>query len=237
LHHAGFSHGAHHERAFVPVSPVADFLLSLCFCASCASRAGAVVDVEGLAARVRHVVRDELLSPTMSSPGPDRDALAQLCGSDLVDYLRVRESTVTELAARCASVAREHGVRFGFIDQTGALKGYATGEPTGASSCADAWRLGVDPRAVAVVVDTYAALTYAKSPDRVALDVREYVGSLGGTSLRCVLRHGAPDLVDATNLREKIHAARANGADAVDFYHYGLMPLSGLDAAAAAIGS
>jgi hypothetical protein len=237
LHHAGFAHGAHHERAFVPVSPIADFLLSLCFCASCVSRAGARVDVEQLAAGVRGVVRDELRSPTASPHGLDRDALAQRCGSQLPAYLAVRESTVTELVARCASLAREHGVRFGFIDQAGALKGYASGEPTGPSSCADAWRLGVEPRAVAGVVDAYIALAYAKSPDRVALDVRDYVSSLGGTPLRCVLRHGSPDLVDAGDLREKVHAARENGADAADFYHYGLMSLSGLDAAAAAIGS
>jgi hypothetical protein len=149
----------------------------------------------------------------------------------------VRESTVTNLAARCAAVARGHGVRFGFIDQAGAVKGYATGTPSGPSSCADAWRLGVDPCAVASTVDAYAALAYAKSPDRVALDVRDYVSSLGGTPLRCVLRHGAPDLVDAENLRRMVGAATESGAAAVDFYHYGLMPLSGLDDAAAAIGS
>jgi hypothetical protein len=237
LHHAGFSHGAHHERAFVAVSPVADFLLSLCFCGSCVSRASDRLDVEALSARVRGVVRDELRSATASPSSLDRDALAELCGSALLDYLAVRETSVTELATRCASIARSNGVRFGFIDQAGALKGYVSGEPTGPSSCADAWRLGVNPGAIAAAVDSYVALAYAKSPDRVALDVGEYVGALGGTPLRCVLRHGAPDLVDSDNLREKVDAARKNGAAAVDFYHYGLMPLSGLDAAAAAIGS
>jgi hypothetical protein len=234
LHHAGFGHGAHHERAFIAVSPIADFLLSLCFCSSCASRAGGRVDVEGLAARVRDVVRDELHSPT-AAHGVDRDMLAEHCGPALLDYLSARESTVTELAARCATVARSHGVPFGFLDQAGALKGYATGEPSGPSSRADAWRLGVDPRPVAAAVDTYVALAYAKSPDRVALDVGDYASSLGGTPLRCVLRHGSPDFVDAYNLRAKVDAARESGAAAVDFYHYGLMPLSGLDAASSAI--
>jgi hypothetical protein len=237
LHHAGFSHGAHHERAFVPVSPIADFLLSLCFCAACGSRASGVVEVDGLAARVRGVFREELRSPTSSPHGPDRDALAARCGSDLREYLAARESTVTDLAARCAAVARKQGVRFGFIDHAGALKGYATGAPSGPSSCVDAWRLGVDPRAVASTVDAYAVLAYTTSPDRVALDVRDYVAALGDTPLRCVLRHGAPDLVDTPNLRHKVGAATVNGAAAVDFYHYGLMPLSGLDTAAAAIGS
>lgn len=236
LHHAAFSHGAHHERTFVPVSPIADFLLSLCFCAACAARATPQVDVPALAARVRDVVRAQLREPTTTPRDPDRDDLAVRCGPQLLDYLAVRESTVTALVQRCAEVARSGGVRLGFIDQAGALKGYATGQPSGPSSCADAWRLGVDPRAVAAAVDTYVALAYARSPERVALDVREYATALGGTPLRCVLRHGGPDFADAANLREKVAAARENGAAAVDFYHYGLMPLSGLDAAAAAIG-
>ncbi len=239
LHHAGFSHGAHHERAFVPVSASADFLLSLCFCAACGSRAGvgAEIDVDALAARVRGVVRDELRDPTPSPQGPDRAELARRCGPELLDYLAVRESSVTALVARCASAARQHGTRFGFIDQTGALKGYATGEPSGASSCDDAWRLGVAPRAMAREVDAYVALAYAKSSQRVALDVTAYANALGSTPQRCVLRHGRPDLVAEGDLREKVAAARENGAAAIDFYHYGLMPLRGLDAAAAAIGS
>ena len=157
-----------------------------------------------------------------------RSVIALLCGALAV---------TTALATRCASVAREHGVRFGFIDQAGALKGYASGAPTGPSCFADAWRLGVDPRAVAVAVDSYIALAYAKSPERVASDVAGYAGACADTPLRCVLRHGGPDFTTASDLRAKVNAARENGAAAIDFYHYGLMPLSGLDAAAAAIGS
>lgn len=237
LHHAGFSHGAHHERAFVPVSPVADLLLSLCFCPACRLRAAAGVDVEALAARVRDVVRDELREPTTAAGGPEREEVARRCGSDLLGYLSVRESATTALAVRCATAAREHGVKFGFIDQTGALKGYATGAPAGPSSCEDAWRLGVDPRAVAAEVDAYVALAYAKSADRVALDVAGYAAACGDNPLRCVLRHGGPDYTTAASMREKVNLARESGAAAVDFYHYGLMPLSGIDAAAAAIGS
>lgn len=237
LHHAAFSHGAHHERAFVPMSPTADFLLSLCFCAACGSRATDRVDVAALAARVRDVVRDELRDPATTGGTPDRDELTRRCGPGLLDYLVVREATTTALAARCAEAARENGVRFGYIDQTGALKGYATGAPAGASSCADAWRLGIDASAVASAVDEYVALAYAKDVGRVALDVASYARACAGTRLRCVLRHGGPDYTTAAELREKVDVARQSGAAAVDFYHYGLMPLSGLDAAATAIGA
>jgi len=237
LHHAGFSHGAHHERAFVQVSPTADFLLSLCFCAACRSRVAGGVDVDALAARVRDVVRAELRRPTAAAGGPDRAELAQRCGRELLDYLAVRESTTAALVARCAAAARERGVGFGFIDQAGALKGYATGEPAGVASGDDAWRLGVDPRAVAASVDAYVALAYARAPERVASDVASYADACAATPLRCVLRHGGPDFTTPAELRQKVNAARENGAAAVDFYHYGLMPLSGLDVAAAAIGS
>jgi len=234
LHHTGFGHGYHHERAFVDVPLSTEFLLSLCFCEACvATAAAAGIDAPALAARVREIVRGSLAGAAM--PGLDRASLARLCGDPLLDYLRVREGVVTTLAARCAGVARAAGVPFGFIDQTGALKGYLTGEPQGGPSAGDAWRLGISPAAVAGAVDSYVALAYAKDPARIADDVTAYTrAAAGAVELRCVLRHGGPDYLGPDNLAAKVAAARRGGADAVDFYHYGLMSLSGLDAAAAA---
>jgi hypothetical protein len=237
LHHAGFGHGYHHERAFVGISPVVSFLLSLCFCDSCRRRAAAAdVDAAALAARVRDVVRGALSGSASMPDLVGIESVAQLCGGSLVDYVRVREDAVTTLAGRCADAARANDVQFGFMDQTGGLKGYATGTPTGAVCATDAWQLGVAPAAVAAKVDAYVVLGYAQQPARVGDDVAAYRASVGkDVSLRCVLRHGGPDYLGAGNVADKVRTAADHGADGIDFYHYGLMPIEGLDAASAAI--
>jgi hypothetical protein len=237
LHHAGFGHGYHHERAFVDVSAVTSFLLSLCFCEPCMRAAQALdVDAKALREQVRRVVRTLL---DAAGSGPDilsRDELAALCGAPILAYLRARERGVAALASRCADVAHAAGVPFGFIDQTGALKGYVTGDPHGRAAVDDAWQLGIPPGEVAAAVDSYVVLAYAKQEARVAFEIESYSAALHGAArLRCVLRHGGVDYVDAANLTEKVAGALRSGASGVDFYHYGLMPRRGLSAAAMAL--
>lgn len=43
------------------------------------------------------------------------------------------------------------------------------------------------------------------------------------------MRPAPPDCADAANLAAKLRLARAAGVERVDFYHYGLAPLSALD--------
>lgn len=238
LHHAGFGHGYHHERAFVSLSDIGGFLLSLCFCAACRAKASERgVDADQVAAAVRGGVR-ACLSGQPMPPVLSRENLAAVCGGAVLDYLAARERTVVDLAARCAETARTAGVPFAFMDQTGALKGYVSGTPTGPLAANDAWQLGIDPAAVGRTVNSYVVLAYARDAGRVGDDISAYVQHLGGAaSLRCVLRHGGVDYTDPANLAAKTAIARRAGASGIDFYHYGLMPLAGLDAAAAAISA
>jgi hypothetical protein len=241
LHFAGFSHGYHHERAFVDVTPLTAFLLSVCFCAACiGNAAGDGIDGEALAARVRDVVRASLTGTPTSGGDLDRARIVESCGEALLDYLRARERVVTALTAACADTARNAGVAFGFMDQTGALKGYLTGQPSGALAVDDGWQLGIDAGAAAESVDSYIALTYARDAERVRADATAYARvTAGRAELRCVLRHSQPDVSDSDrddDLRVKVTAVDDAGAVA-DFYHYGLMPLAGLTAAGAALAS
>lgn len=121
-----------------------------------------------------------------------------------------------------------------FVDLTGAMKGYADGLPTGEPAAADAWQVGIDPASLAGAVPSYAVLCYAREAGRIAEDVAAYRAALGpDTALRAVLRPGRPDTASAEHLAAKAEAARASGADTVDFYQYGLVPLPVLDRIAA----
>ncbi|MFE7838140.1 hypothetical protein ACFU53_19420 [Streptomyces sp. NPDC057474] len=223
LHYGTFGHGYHHERSFVPLGPLAEFLLGLCFCPYCAERAEAAgVDAGAARAEAARVV-----SRVLDGADPQSTDFPEAVAA----YVRTRTDTVTSLAAAVADAVADEGSRLVFLDLTGAVKGYADGRPTGALAVDEAWRIGVDAAAVSAVVPGYTVLAYARDPERIAADVSAYRAALrDGCSLRAVLRPGVPDTESAERLAAKTAAATGpGGADAVDFYHYGLVPFPVLD--------
>ncbi|MGW0706964.1 hypothetical protein ACWD4G_13575 [Streptomyces sp. NPDC002643] len=241
LHYGTFGHGYHHERDFVGLGPLEDFLLGLCFCRHCSTCAeSAGVDVGAARAEAARTVGRVLDGGGASGVELSVDALPE----PVAAYVNARTGTVTSLAATVADAVAAEGSRLVFLDLTGAVKGYADGRPTGAPAVDEAWRTGVDPAALGAVVPAYAVLAYAHDPARIAADTAAYRAVLrDDCSLRAVLRPGVPDTESAEHLAAKTVAAvgrggadaRQGGADAVDFYHYGLVPFPVLDRIAVAL--
>ena len=220
LHYHPLEHGVAHERYFVPLGERARFLLGLCFCRHCldgAQRHG----VDGEA--VRCAARDELERVLTGAAEEPLEPLEP----ELAEYVRARAEAVTTLAASVAEAARGGGSRLDFMDLSGAVKGYTTGQPEGGPAAAIAWKLGIDLRALAGACDGLEAIGYAADPARLRFDLEAY-RALGG-ELSVVLRPMPPDSESASNLREKVRLARELGLRRVDFYHYGLMRLDALD--------
>jgi hypothetical protein len=227
LHYHPLEHGYSHERYFVPLGPRARYLLGLCFCRHCLkAAAGAGVDGDGL----RRAVRDEL---ERVFGGAEEEPLA--LEGEPAGYARVREEVVTSLAAEVADAVRAEGSELAFMDLSGAVKGYATGRPTGEAAPALAWQLGVDVAAVAGACGSLEAIGYAYEPHRLRFDLEAYRALAGDASLNAVLRPMAPDCDSPENLREKLRVADELRLARVDFYHYGFMRLSALDWIRAAV--
>ncbi|HWC78754.1 MAG TPA: hypothetical protein VG756_02205 [Pseudonocardiaceae bacterium] len=226
-----FSHGYHHERSFVDLGAIPDFLLGLCFCEFCRAEAEqAGVDAEA-AARQARVVVDAVLN---GGPPPaaelTRANLAELAGAELLAFVDHRPDTVTGLVREVADALRDKDCALCIIDGTGALKGYGDGLPTGVPAARDTWRIGVDPAAIGALVKDYVVLAYARKEQRITEDIAAYRELLGpDRRLRAVLRPGEPDTDDAAHLAAKVSAVRKAGADSVDFYNYGMCPLPVLD--------
>ncbi len=221
LHYHSLEHGYSHERYFVPLGPRARYLLGLCFCPHCReAAAGAGVDGE----RLRRVVRDELESVF----GGAEEAPFEVEG-ELVGYARAREEVVTSLAAEVAGAVRAEGAELAFMDLSGAVKGYATGRPSGEAAPAIAWQLGVDVAAVAEACGALEAIGYAYDAERLRLDLEAYRALAGDSPLSVVLRPMPPDCDSPENLRQKVRLAEELGLARVDFYHYGFMRLDALD--------
>ena len=158
-----------------------------------------------------------------------REDVAVLAGGELGGYLAMRERVVATLAASAAEEAAVEGSRFSFLDASGAVKGYSTGKPKGGPAPEIAWQLGVDLAAIGAATGL-EAIAYAADPGRVALDLAAYRELVPGEgSLAAAVRPMLPDCASAENLAAKLHVARESGAERVDFYHYGLAPLTALD--------
>jgi hypothetical protein len=234
LHFHALEHGYAHERYFVPLGPVARYLLGLCFCRHCLEAArGRDVDGEAVRSFVEAELERAFAGPAVEEPPAelDRATLGTLAGGELAGYLDAREGTVATLVADVAAAARAEGARFEFIDLAGAVKGYGTGRPQGAEAASISWRPGVDVAAVAAACDGVSAIGYAAEPGRIADDLSAY----GDAAVSVILRAMPPDCDSADNLRAKVELARERGLRRADFYHYGFMRLSGLDLIRAAL--
>jgi hypothetical protein len=144
---------------------------------------------------------------------------------------------VTSLVADVSAAVSAEGSHLTYMDATGAAKGYADGLPSAGLAAHDAWQLGVDLVALGDLVPSFAVLAYARDPARVADDVAAYQRSVGkDRELRVILRPGTPDTDSEDRLAAKVRAAKAAGATAVDFYAYGLTPLTALTRIPASLG-
>lgn len=239
LDYGGFDHGYHHERSFVPLSPVARFLLGLCFCNHCTQEiTTAGVDVASVRAAVRTVLDAVLIGQSGGLPGTavTWETVAGLAAGELGRFLTARQTIVTTLAATVQEAIAPYGSQLVVMDMAGAAKGYATGQPTGPAAPASSWIAGLDPAAVGQAAGGLAAIGYAQDPARLAFDLAAYQQLLPATRQFAVaLRPMAPDCTDPENLRAKIAVLRDQGVNWVDFYHYGFMQLAALEWICAAL--
>jgi len=225
-------HGVHHERYFLPLGPRTRYLLGLCFCDACLAEARSHgVDGARLARWARSEVERAFEGDVDDPPGQlSRDEMARMADGDLGAYMRMREGVVASLIGELRTVASEFGVRLTYLEPSGALKGYATGRPTGDPSPTVAWQLGLDLATLASVSDDLEMLAYAADTAWIAGDLAAYRAVLGdGPGLIAAFRPTAPDSTTVENLRSKLELAARAGVHRVDFYHYGLMRLDALD--------
>ena len=232
-----FDHGYHHERCLVPITPLAKFLLGLCFCEHCVSKVAA----EGVdAAALRKHVADQLDRHLAGDPSEldglelTRRSVEQLAGGDMTAMLAARRSIVASLIHEVKdAVAAVSGVPVLVMEWSGGLRGAGMGMPVGDTSSAApdrAWQDGVDLESLRSVSDGVGVLGYVRLVDELRRDLEAYRKALGsGTQLSVALRPMPPDCGSAGELREKVEFLRGFGADWAEFYHYGFMRLRNLE--------
>jgi hypothetical protein len=229
LHYGTFGHGYHHERSFVTLGALDRYLFGLCFCPYCMHHA----ESSGVAAQEARSECAAALTQVLGDgrPGPEEvtaESIAHYAGRAAAQYAESRRAIVTHLVADVAAAVAAEGSALVFLDQTGAVKGYADGRPSLPLAADDAWQLGIDPAQVSRVVSGYAITGYVRDAARLAREAAVYRRACGRIPLRVVLRPGPPDTLSERHLAQKVSVI-TEFADAIDFYHYGLNTLPHLD--------
>ena len=143
----------------------ARLLLGLCFCPSCRPRRAPVT---WTARRSGHVPGGARARPGGHGRAGRLGGARSGRRPPLAAYLEARTETVSTLVAEVAGAVAVEGSALTLLDLSGALLGYATGEPAGPPAPSVAWRFGLDLRALAATGAGIDALAYAREPERVA---------------------------------------------------------------------
>ena len=210
LHFHGAHHGEHHERFFLEMSEITAFLFSLCFCTACKEKFTG--DGEKLQSKVATA-----LKPFLEDCDPwlgkilTEDALAEIVGPEIRDYLRSRENTLTKRYRQVRDEVSEYHVKTKFVDQAPLL---TNSESTPLNH---SWRAGIDNESIRQIVDIYEPLIYRTSVRDVQEVGAHYRSQLGG-SITGILRPTHPDNGSERELIEKVSALKEVGITEIDFY-------------------
>jgi hypothetical protein len=210
LHFHGARHGEHHERFFMELSPVTEFLFSLCFCKDCKENFSGNAD--SLSAKIKEKLqivfddKDPWLGKVLT-----KDLLAEIVGPDILDYLTARKSAVAALYETVVATAHASGVKFKYEDQSPLL------DIASAKTLDRSWELGIDNQKISKIVDTYEPLIYRTNSEGVAALANSYLKDVS-VPTAAILRPTYPDCTDEQNLIEKVKALKEIGIKEIDFY-------------------
>jgi len=224
LHFHGARHGEHHERFFIELSPITEFLFSLCFCAYC--RRNYEVDnssSDQLSSKIK-----SLLTQVFDEKDPwvgkklDKQSLAEVVGPDILIYLATRERAVSNLYRKLVGVTKSAGITFNFVDQAPLL------DMNSENATANSWQVGIDNSQIREIIDRYEPLVYRTESVQVAKLASNYREHLD-TQITAILRPTFPDCTSYENLEAKVNALVDLGINDIDFYLLDTMRRSDLN--------
>jgi hypothetical protein len=209
-----FSHGFHHEKDSLGLLAEDEFLLGVCFCDACMTRArAATVPADQARADVANLLDAAMMRELPRARFPDFPTLGIDAFTDfpaLLAYLHWRPSVVTSLIARLKS-ATHPDTRLMLIDAAGS------------------WASGVDLPAVTPRLDGIVHCAYTTPPGEIAPLMQRMRALLGpDRALIAGFELSHPNVRDRADLANRVAAADSY-VDGVNFYNLGLVPPARLD--------
>ena len=219
----GYAHASHHDKAAVQLDGAHDFLLSLCFCSSCAKRMAArKVDAAKFAEKARKLVKTflerggETKGGALNLPEEIGPWLAREIGAlESANVMSARRETVVSLIAEIRERVAE--------DVELHVMAHPSPFVTGAA-------IGGGLLALGELVDGFILNLFHGDVARMRAEVRSArTAATPTTSFAANLRAFPPDSTSAASFAEKVAAVRAEGVGEIRVYHYGLMARAHFD--------
>jgi len=224
LHFHGARHGEHHERFFIELSPVSEFLFSLCFCSNCQIN---FKKTGGDSSALLNIVKD-LLTKVFATQDPwlgkplTKEILAEVAGVEILAYLSAREENLAKLYSEVSKITNAAGVTFKYVDQSPLI------DLASPKALDNSWQIGIDNKKIEKIVDNYEPLLYRSNVEDLNSLATSYLTEIK-SELTSILRPTYPDSTNKDNLIRKVELLTKLGINNIDFYLLDTMRASDLE--------
>jgi len=239
LGYMGLDHTGHHSKQGLELDTLHRFLLSICFCEHCAAR----MEASGVAvAQAREAVLKEMREVFAGRFTTRREidalgALTKVLGRENADgILAARDEVVLTLLEEIYWHIQGAGGRVSGVGQTDTLPPtpdlletqrlclMVSGSPLATGALA-----GVTLSLARQWTDRLLTQAFQRETTAIRKAVADVAVRRGSTPVFAGLQSLAPFVRSGAELAERVSAALDAGAEGLQFYHYGLMPLSNLE--------
>jgi hypothetical protein len=206
----GFTHGVHHEREGIALTPAYRFLLGLCFCRSCFERSKGIVDLVPIQRYTRKTLEDLFADPPSA---PALNSPSDLPQDLFAPFLAWRKDVVVSLAQELQEAVSQSAT---------VLRPLASFDPMAREM------VGLDVARVAAITGGVLMPGYVKDGDALKGPLTAIQELARGKQVIVGFQVGLPESGGKTEFLSRMAAARDMGVADFNFYNYGFIPLENL---------
>ena len=210
IHFHGLIHGEHHERYFIELSEISQYLLGFCLCIYCQSAAeSAGADAKKLTSEISAAL-NKLISADDPWLGQELNIanLVSIFGNDIKNWILGQQRTLVNLHKEITKLAHSAGATLRWVDQSPLIGGLS-----------QSWRIGIDPKELGQVVDVIEPLFYRQNTSEIIELAKSYLSTINSPEkITGILRPTYPDNSSDKELALRISALKNLGIENIDFY-------------------
>ena len=210
IHFHGLIHGEHHERYFIELSEISQYLLGFCLCIYCQSAAeSAGADAKKLASEISAAL-NKLIAADDPWLGQQLNIanLISIFGIDIKNWILGQQRTLVNLHKELTKLAHSAGATLRWVDQSPLI-----------GDLAQSWRIGIDPKELGQVVDVIEPLFYRQNTSEIIELAKSYLSTINSPEkITGILRPTYPDNSSDKELALRISALKNLGIENIDFY-------------------